>query len=258
MKDLSVSIVAYNDEEDVKNAVESILRWTPDFISMTIYIVDNSTKENTLKELESKPNVVYISTGKNLGFGGGHNVIIDKLDSKYHAIVNPDILLKEDAFSKIVSFMDETNCGMCVPRITDEEGNLLKVYRREVTVFDMFIRMFIKGGFKKRRAYHTMQDMDYDKPFQVPFAQGSFLVIKTDLFKKLKGFDERFFLYMEDADLCKRVNNVSNLLYFPGTSVIHKWEKGSHKNLALFKLHVSSMVKYFLKWRRSLSNKKIV
>ena len=258
MKDLSVSIVAYNDEEDVKNAVESILRWTPDFISMTIYIVDNSTKENTLKELEKKPNVVYISTGKNLGFGGGHNVIIDKLDSKYHAIVNPDILLKEDAFSKIVSFMDETNCGMCVPRITDEEGNLLKVYRREVTVFDMFIRMFIKGGFKKRRAYHTMQDMDYDKPFQVPFAQGSFLVIKTDLYKKLKGFDERFFLYMEDADLCKRVNNVSNLLYFPGTSVIHKWEKGSHKNLALFKLHVSSMVKYFLKWRRSLSNKKIV
>ena len=258
MKDLSVSIVAYNDEEDVKNAVESILRWTPDFISMTIYIVDNSTKENTLKELEKKSNVVYISTGKNLGFGGGHNVIIDKLDSKYHAIVNPDILLKEDAFSKIVSFMDETNCGMCVPRITDEEGNLLKVYRREVTVFDMFIRMFIKGGLKKRRAYHTMQDMDYSKPFNVPFAQGSFLVIKTDLFKKLKGFDERFFLYMEDADLCKRVNNVSNLLYFPGTSVIHKWEKGSHKNLALFKLHVSSMVKYFLKWRRSLSNKKIV
>ena len=258
MKDLSVAIVAYNDEEDVKNAVESILRWTPDFISMTLYIVDNSTKETGLKELESNPNVVYINTGKNLGFGGGHNVVLPKLDSKYHAIVNPDILLKEDAFSKIVSFMDETGCGMCVPRITDEDGNLLKVYRREVTVFDMFIRMFIKGGFKKRRAYHTMQDMDYEKPFEVPFAQGSFLVIKTELFKKLKGFDERFFLYMEDADLCKRVNNVSNLLYFPGASVIQKWEKGSHKNLGLFKLHVSSMVKYFLKWRRSLSNGKRV
>jgi len=100
--------------------------------------------------------------------------------------------------------------------------------------------------------------LDYAKPFEVPFAQGSFLVIKTELFKKLRGFDERFFLYMEDADLCKRVNNVSNLLYCPETFVIHKWEKGSHKNFALFKLHVSSMVKYFLKWKSSLSNKKIV
>ena len=98
MKDLSVAIVAYNDEEDVKNAVESILRWTPDFISMTLYIVDNSTKETGLKALENNPNVVYINIGKNLGFGGGHNVVLPKLDSKYHAIVNPDILLKEDAF----------------------------------------------------------------------------------------------------------------------------------------------------------------
>ena len=258
MKDLSIAIVAYNDEEDVKNAVESILRWTPDFISMTIYIVDNSTKENTLKDLESEDKVVYISAGKNLGFGGGHNVVLPKLDSKYHAIVNPDILLNEDAFSKIISFMDKEGCGMCVPRITDEEGNLLKVYRREVTVFDMFIRMFIKGGFKKRRAYHTLQDKDYSKPFKVPFAQGSFLVIKTELFKALNGFDERFFLYMEDADLCKRVNQTSTLLYCPDATVIHKWERGSHKNLALFKLHVSSMVKYFLKWRRSLSNGKRV
>ena len=258
MKNLSIAIVAYNDEEDVKNAVESILRWTPDFISMTIYIVDNSTEENNLKDLEKNSEVVYIKTGANLGFGAGHNLVLRQLDSEYHAIVNPDILLKEDAFSKILNFMRETGCGMCVPRITDEDGNLLKVYRREVTVFDMFLRMFVKVGFKKRKDYHTLQDMDYTKTFRVPFAQGSFLVIKTELFKALHGFDERFFLYMEDADLCKRVNATSTLLYCPDATVIHKWEKGSHKNLGLFKLHVSSMVKYFLKWRRSLSNKKRV
>ena len=115
-------------------------------------------------------------------------------------------------------------------------------------MWDMFIRMFLKGAFKKRQAYHTMQDMDYTKVFEVPFAQGSFLLIRTELFKQLKGFDERFFLYMEDADLCKRLNQISRLCYCPYTTVIHKWEMGSHKSARLFKLHVQSMISYFCKW----------
>ena len=73
-------------------------------------------------------------------------------------------------------------------------------------------------------------------------------MIRTELFQKLGGFDERFFLYMEDADLCKRVNRVSRLCYCPDTKVIHKWEKGSHKSKKLFKLHVQSMISYFKKW----------
>ena len=249
MQDLSIAIVAYNDEEDVKKAVESIERCTPSFVEKKIYIIDNSTEENNLsKSFLKYDDVEYVKTPSNIGFGAGHNYIIPSLSSKYHAIVNPDIILESDAFSALIEFMDENGCGMAVPKMTDEEGNLLSVYRRELTVFDMFIRMFLKGGFKKRRLYHTMQDMDFSKPFKVPFAQGSFLVIRTDLFKELKGFDEQFFLYMEDADLCKRVHEKAELLYCPAATVIHKWEKGSHKSKALFKLHVSSMIKYFKKW----------
>lgn len=254
MIDLSIAIVAFNDEEDVKNAVESVESRTPALVSKKIYVVDNSTMENRLSELEGMySDVTVLKTGDNLGFGGGHNYVLDKIDSKYHAIVNPDIILKEDAFSPLISFMASCDCGMCVPRILDEEGALQSVYRRDLTVFDMFIRMFLKKGFEKRRAYHTMQDCDFSKTFNVPFAQGSFLVIRTELFKKLNGFDSRFFLYMEDADLCKRVNEVSSLMYYPGASVIHKWEKGSHKNKKLFKLHVSSMIKYFNKWGWKIS-----
>ena len=93
-----------------------------------------------------------------------------------------------------------------------------------------------------------MQDMDYKKTFPVPFAQGSFLVIRTELFRQLGGFDERYFLYMEDADLCRRVNEVSELRYCPKAEVIHKWGKGSHKNFKLFCIHVKSMIAYFGKW----------
>ena len=249
MIDLSISIVAYNDESDVRKAVESIERCTPLLLCKKIYIVDNSDIDNNLKSLsEEFDDVCYIKTGENLGFGKGHNQVLSMLDSKYTAIVNPDVILINDAFTPLIKFMEETGAGMCVPRITDYDGNLLKVYRRELTPFDMFIRMFFKIGFKKRRAYHTMQEMDYEKPFRVPFAQGSFLLIKTDLYKKLGGFDERFFLYMEDADLCKRVNEESMLLYCPYASVIHKWNMGSHKSLKLFDCHVRSCFKYFKKW----------
>ena len=262
MKDLSITIVSYHNEEDVKKAVASIEEHTPATISKQIYIVDNAElgamesagkvvpeRLSVLAELAQQyADVTYLPIGKNLGFGGGHNYVLAQLDSKYHAIVNPDIILEEDAFSKLIAFMEDESIGMCVPRLVDEEGNLLAVYRRDLTVWDMFIRMFLKGAFKKRQAYHTMQDADYTKPFDVPFAQGSFLLVRTDLFKQLGGFDERFFLYMEDADLCKRVNQVSRLCYCPDATVIHKWEKGSHKSGKLFKLHVKSMISYFCKW----------
>lgn len=250
MKDLTITIVSYHNDADVEKAVESIEKYTPESIKKQIYIVDNSEKkESELGNLQKKyPDVTYLVTGKNLGFGGGHNYVLKQLDSKYHAIVNPDIILEEDAFSKLISFMEDESIGMCVPRLVNEAGELLAVYRRELTIWDMFLRMFLKNAFRKRQDYHTMQDADYTKVFDVPFAQGSFLMIRTELFQRLNGFDERFFLYMEDADLCKRVNQVSRLCYCPDTKVIHKWEKGSHKSKKLFKLHVQSMISYFMKW----------
>ena len=138
--------------------------------------------------------------------------------------------------------------GMVIPKIVDEDGNMQNVYRIEPKIFDMFIRFFCPKLFPKKMKKITLQDKDYSKEFQVPFGQGSFLVIRTELLKKINGFDDRYFMYMEDADLCKRVNQESKLMYFPGTEVIHKWEKGSHKNKKLFKYHVQSMIKYFKKW----------
>lgn len=251
---LSICIVAYNNYDDIKNAIYTIEKYTK--ISKRIYIIDNgslvSPRENinTFKEYINKFNdIEYIDCKKNIGFGAGHNKVLSIIDSKYHAIVNPDILLKDDAFSSIIEYMDKNgDIGMVIPKITDEDGKIQLVYRKELTVFDMFIRMFCKNFFLKRQSNHTLQYENYNAPFHVPFGQGSFLVIRSELFKSLKGFDDGYFMYLEDADLCKRVNQKSKLMYFPDASVIHKWEKGSHKNKTLFKYHISSMIYYFKKW----------
>lgn len=256
MQDLSICIVSYRDDDKVLKAVSSIEKYTPKTLKKTIYISDNSDRaeeesaafRNALAQYED---VVYLDNQANLGFGGGHNRVLEHVASRYHAIVNPDIILIEDAFTPILTYLDQNpDVGMLIPRLLDVNGHLQAVYRRDLTVTDMFLRMFCKGHFKKRDAYHTMQDQDYTQVFDVPFAQGSFLVIRSDLFRDLRGFDERFFMYMEDADLCKRVRQKARLVYFPGAQVIHEWERGSHKNKKLFLIHVQSMMKYFRKWKR--------
>lgn len=256
MVELSIAIIAYNDYADIIEAINSLELCTSREISKKIYVVDNSSDNIALridrKKLKTQirllDDVEYIDTKANLGFGKGNNSVLPLLDSKYHAIVNPDIVFVEDAFKSIIEFMEGADIGMCIPKIVDDKGNMQMVYRRDPTVFDMFIRFFCKNLFKKRVAYHTLQDKDYSKPFQVPFGQGSFLVIRTELFKSLGGFDDRYFMYLEDADLCRRVNQCSKLMYFPDTKVVHKWEQASHKNVTLFKRHFASMCKYFKKW----------
>ena len=252
---MSISIVIYKKYDDVFEAVDSIEKQTSRQLTKIIYLVDNSQSEEEdpermafEKHMQQYPDVVYIDTKENLGFGKGHNYIMDRLKSEYHAIVNPDIILKEDAFSALISFMEKNDNGMSIPKLLNEQGELQDAYRRELTVIDMYLRMFTKKAFQKRKDYHSMKDQDYTRAFQVPFGQGSFLVIKTELWKQIHGFDDSYFMYLEDADLCRRVNQVSQLLYCPDATVIHKWEKASHKNKKLFKIHTKSMVTYFRKW----------
>ena len=254
-----MTIVVYKKYDDAAETVESIEKCTNSSLKKKIYVIDNSCLDDNNPErgefermLSRYEDVEYINTHENLGFGKGHNYVIDRLDSEFHAIVNPDIILREDSFSKIIGFMRDETIGMCIPKLVDESGELQDAYRLEPTVTDMFIRMFAKKLFKKRMKHHSMKDMDYTKPFDVPFGQGSFLVIRTELWKQIGGFDDRYFMYMEDADLCKNVNQLSRLVYFPDTEVVHKWEKGSHKSGKLFRIHLASMRQYFKKWKWKL------
>ncbi len=254
-KKLSICIVAYKGYEEVINAIASIEQHTSKVVSKRIFIVDNSSTERNVDrrqleiEISKYDDVSYFDIGENLGFGKGHNYVLPLLDSDYHAIVNPDILLKYETFLPILTYMNENpDVGMVIPNITDEFGVRQAVYRKELTISDILIRIFCKKLFRKRDLDHTLQYKDYTKPFQVPFGQGSFLVIRTDLFRELGGFDEGFFMYLEDADLCKRVNDVSKLMYIPDATVIHKWKQGSHKSIRLLIYHLRSIKYYFQKW----------
>ena len=244
--------------------IESLRGVVDPGLKIRLYAVDNSNlpdgdalcaaRDAFRGKLEAIGFAEYVDAHGNLGFGVANNLALNMADSEYHVFVNPDVLFTEDALYELKAFMDATpEAGMCIPRMTDEAGEMQLVYRREVTVLDAFNRMFLKNAMAKRDRWHCMRDEDYARPFRVPFGQGSFLFGRTALLKELGGFDDRYFMYLEDADLCKRVNEASALYYCPDATVIHKWEKGSHKNKTLLKHHLQSYATYFRKWGLKLS-----
>lgn len=252
---LSICIVAYKNYDKVKDAIDSINYYCQK-IPKQIIVVDNSDdnfiqdSKQQIQSLKEIKDVVLITPSRNVGFGKANNIALREAKGKYFGIINPDILLIEDSFSKIIEFLDShKNIGAVIPKLIDKQGKILPVYRRNITLYDIFVRYVNPFHlFDKRREYHTMQEKDYSKVFEVPFGQGSFLVVRTSIMKQLNGFDDRFFMYLEDADLCKRINQISSLVYLPTTQVIHLWAKSSHTNKKLLFIHLNSMVKYFMKW----------
>ena len=95
---------------------------------------------------------------------------------------------------------------------------------------------------------YAMLDKDLTKPFKIENCSGCFFGIRTKLFKELGGFDERFFMYLEDYDLARRVNEKAEIWYCPDAVVYHEWGRDSKRDHKLRLIHISSVIKYFSKW----------
>jgi GT2 family glycosyltransferase len=190
----------------------------------------------------------------NAGFARAHNQLLATVHSRYHIICNPDILISNNIFTPMFEFMENNpQIGVCCPKFLNPDGSVQFLNRRVPNVFDLFLRRLLpkvlKPYFKKRLALYEMRDIGYDKSYDVPFVSGAFMFCRTHVLKEIGGFDERFFLYFEDADLSRRVQNHGyRTVYFPDVSVIHLWERLAHKNLMGSWIFIKSAYRYFRKW----------
>lgn len=249
MNKVSACIVTYNNGEKVVKAVKSLLRHTRG-VDLSLYIVDNNSTDDTVGLLrESFPEINIIEAGENKGFGAGHNRVLPLLDSKYHAIVNPDIIIDDDVLFKMSEYLEEhEDVGMLSPKVLNPDGSVQLLGKKEPTLLRILANRTGWGFLEKVRRDYTMRDCDLASSFPIEQATGCFMFIRTDLFRELGGFDERFFMYFEDADLTKRVNKVSKVVYYPEACVFHEWERGGAKNSRLLFIQVASMFKFFFKW----------
>ncbi len=250
---ISASIVIFNS---TKEEIETITKAVDNSIVSKLYIVDNSSSDamrNFIAELSSK--TIYIHGQGNVGFGAAHNIAIKRAiesGSNYHLILNPDICFEEGTIEKLKSFMDvHQEIGLVMPKIIYPDGETQYLCKMLPTPVDLIFRRFFSflPKAKQRKERYELRGLDYLQTyFGVPSLSGCFMFFRTDVLIQLGGFDERFFMYMEDLDLCRRTHQFAKTAFFPEAIVTHCYEKGSYKSLKLLKYHIVSAVKYFNKW----------
>lgn len=254
MTDLSISIVSYHTPEKVRRLLGTILEYTKG-VSYHVYVIDNGAPDHDTAALASEfpADLVSFRTMENLGFGAGHNLCLPELDSEFHAVVNPDIELRTDVFTELITFLREhPEASLVTPQIHNEDGTEQFLPRRSPTLKYLVLgRLSGKiKAFQKYRDEYTMKGEDFSEPVEIQFCTGCFMVTRTALYRGIGGFDDGYFMYFEDTDLTERLAEHGKVLLLHDYYVIHDWEGGSRTSKKLLKIHIQSMFRYFRQRRK--------
>jgi len=248
---ITTSIVTYkNNLKQVERAIKSFLNTD---LNVRLYIIDNSLT-NEIKEICNDSRIEYIFNNANLGYGRAHNIAMRKSIAegvKYYLVLNPDVYFDRGVLERIYEYMElHPDVGNLMPKVLYPDGEIQYLCKLLPTPFDLIFRRFLpfKKVLAKRDNIYELRFSGYDKIMDVPYLSGCFMFIRTETLKKVGLFDERFFMYLEDTDLSRRIYKCCRTVYYPEVSVFHGYERGSHKNLILLKHHIESAIKYFNKW----------
>ena len=253
LRSVTVSIVIYNNSpEEVRGL---LIRLQQDACIEHWVIVDNGNSDEIREAVEALGGV-YIRTGGNLGFGRGHNLALkylEDVDASYHLILNPDIEFDAGTLGRLASMMDShPEVGLVMPKIVYPDGSIQYLCKLLPTPMDLVLRRFSPGCMRKfvrkRMEAFDLHCFDYAASAYIPYLSGCFMFTRRSVLEAVGGFDERFFLYMEDLDLCRRIGTKAKLLYWPEVVVTHVHQKASYKNFRILHLHLVAAIKYFNKW----------
>ena len=213
-----------------------------------IILVDNDVSE--WANIFNHEKLIYIKSEGNFGFGYGHNLAIKRYasDSDLFLICNPDIRFEQYAFNQLVEFALQREEGLFLPKIIFENGENQFGARLLPTPLNLFARRFSKKIASKLDENYLLKSISLDKPVFVPYLSGCFMLFNSEKLLRLDGFDERFFMYMEDIDISRRCADLFGNVYYPLVEITHAHEQASYKNTKLLKAHLKSAIQYFNKW----------
>ena len=255
MIDVTVSIVNWNTKNELRECLKSVLSQDGS-VRFEIIVADNASSDASADMIESEfgDRVTLIRNNDNLGFGAAHNISIKQSKGRYVILLNPDcIMLQPDAMSKMVQYLDNNlDIGMLGPKVLNPDGSLQFSARHFPTMFAAIFRHTIFGKLSPKNRFvrnYLMIDFAHDKISDVDWLSGSALMVRRETFEKIGLLDERFFMYLEDVDWCKRAHMDGwRVVYFPDASVSHRIGAASDQNpVPMIKQHHKSMLRYFLK-----------
>jgi|SRR3989344_3612282 len=244
---ISVITPIYDIEKHLHNYAVNMRSLQKEFNGIReIILINNNPYEEICKDsvLSGLNGLKIIGNRKNLGYGGACNQGISIAKGKYMLILNPDVKITGHSLRKLISELiksKEANIISC--KLLNEDGSLQHSCRRFPTIKSLLARrapLFFSRIFSKELSAYNMDDYDHKNPIKVDWVSGALMLMKRKYF-----FDERYFMYFEDVDLCRRVGEI---YYYPFISAFHKAERGSARDITLMIAHFSSALRYFLKF----------
>lgn len=252
-----MSIVLYNtpasELHTVTGCVARCLR-----VSRLLF-VDHSPADTLRAEVETLRaahpalRIDYISQ-ENRGYGGGHNVAMRQTladaGSDYHLVLNADVVWQGDVIGSMAEYMDaHPQVGIMGPRMYYPNGDLQLTCRLLPRPWEVLVKRFFPQSFSLGWIdRYVMAGHDHGCSINVPFMQGSFLLIRREALAKSGLFDERFFMYAEDIDLTRRFHKDWITLYYAPACVTHVHAAASRVSLRMTLVHMLNMARYFNKW----------
>jgi GT2 family glycosyltransferase len=276
---ISIIINHHQTLEVLQLCLKSLLKNLPENIESEIIVTDSETCEETEEIMrEFFPQIIFLTAEKNIGFGKSVNRALKKTQGEYILIINADIVIdKKETIEKMIGYLkNNPEVGIIGPKLLNINNT------RQVSCFRFYTpaviacrRTFLgKTKWGKKVLSHFLMDDVFDSvearlqqnslksnfnnsPISVDWLMGSALLVKREAVKKVGYFDERFFMYLEDTDWCRRFWEAGyKVVYFPQARMYHYHIQSSKKKggiLDLFfskytRIHLLSAIKYFLKW----------
>ena len=246
--DLSIIIVNYNVKEFLQNLIHSIEKASSN-LTKEIFIIDNASDDGSVEFIREKfPQIKLIANQKNLGFGKANNLGLKEASGKYLLMINPDTIVAEDTFEKMIEFFDQNkNVGLAGCKILNPDGTLQLACRRSFPgPWVSFTKVTgLSSFFPKSKIFarYNLTYLDENQSYEVDAISGSFMMMRKEVYEKVGGFDEQFFMYGEDLDLCYRIQKTGyKVFYVHTTQIIHyKGESTKRSSLDETKVFYNAM-----------------
>jgi GT2 family glycosyltransferase len=247
--DLSVIIVNYNVKHFLEQCLHSVLK-AAENISAEIFVVDNHSADGSVQYIPEKfPGIHFIANAENVGFSKANNQAIRLATGKYILLLNPDTVVEEDTFEKVIAFMEQhPEAGGLGVKMIDGKGNFLPESKRGLpTPWVAFYKMFglarLFPSSKRFGKYH-LSYLDENEVNEVEILAGAFMLLRKSALGKTGLLDETFFMYGEDIDLSYRILKAGyKNYYFPETTIIHyKGESTKKGSLNYVKVFYHAMI----------------
>ncbi len=252
---ISVVIVNYNVKEYLTQALHSLQR-ALQYIPHEIIVVDNASVDGSVPYLRQHfPDITLIANKENVGFARANNQALQLCRGEYVVLINPDTVVQEDTFTKLLEFFEQQpDASAATCKIINPDGTFSIDCRHSIpTPSIAFWKVTgLSRLFPQSRLFgkYNLTYLDPNEIYQVPAISGSFMMIKRAVLEKTGFFDEQFFMYCEDIDLCHRINqNGFKIYYVPTTQIIHyKGESTRKENLDYIVTFSRSLYQFFKKY----------